>query len=159
MNGYARNGVPFPIHFGLLDWGAGADIDHPIVLPADWEARVRGVVLAATETFAGAANTALHLGATAGGTDNFAIAIDAAGGDAFTALDVWSVMFRDAITIDSDVITNIGAPGNAVTSVSDVWLAKGSTTYLSAQGGTGTLTTGIANVTLLLELFQVGSSS
>ncbi len=126
------------------DWGAGADIDHEFIGPPGLKGVIREISLNCTETFAGSTNTALHIGASAGGTDNVTLAIDAAGGDAFTAGDVYTVNVR------LGTANSVGAPGNSVTVTDDV-LAADTAFYVSAQGGTGTLTAGIATVHVTID--------
>lgn len=152
---YDKAPVIHVIDFGNRDPGAGSDIDMTFAIPSGYEGRLVGAALTCTETYAGAANTALHIGTEAGGTQICALAIDAAGGDAFTAGDVWSVVFRDGVTPSGAVAAAYGAPGNAVTSVTNLVLAEGATYFVSLQGGTGTLTAGQHETVVTLELRQV----
>lgn len=126
------------------DPGAGADIDLEMIGPPGLKGKIREIQMNCTETFAGAANTALHIGASAGGTDNVTLAIDAAGGDAFTAGDVYTV------NVQKGTANSVGAPGNSVTVTSDD-LAADTAFYVSLQGGTGTLTAGIVDLHVTID--------
>ena len=119
-----------------VDLGAGADIDVELIGPPGLKGKIKEVQLNCTETFAGATNTAVHIGASAGGTENVTIAVDAAGGDAFTAADVYTANCELATA------NSVGAPGNSVTVTTDD-LAADTAFYIGFQGGTGTLTAGI----------------
>jgi len=145
---FDKAGIPWVVVTEPLDWGAGSDIDRLITVPAGWDMILTGVSLVCTETFAGAANTALNIGTAAGGTQYAAIALDAAGGDAFTAADMWGCVFNEGALKSSAVMMAHGAPGNSVTSVTALSAKSGAAVYVSAQGATGTLTAGIAAVTL-----------
>ena len=126
------------------DWGAASDIDIELIGPPGLKGVIREIQLNCTETFAGSANTALHIGASAGGTENVTLTIDAAGGDAFTAGDVYTV------NVQTGTANSVGAPGNSVTVTDDV-LAADTAFYIGLQGGTGTLTAGIATVHVTVE--------
>jgi len=129
------------------DWGAGADIDIEAIGAPGMRGKIKDITLNCTETFAGTTNTNLSIGTAAGGSQNLAITIDAAGGDAFTAGDVYTV------NVETATANSIGAPGNSVTVTTDD-LAVDTAFYIGFNGNTGTLTTGIATVHITIEWYR-----
>lgn len=128
------------------DWGAGADLDYDRIGPPNMQGKIRSIELECTETFAGSANTTLTIGTAAGGGQYLTVTLDAAGADAFTAGDVWHYDVQQASA------NNSGAPGNSASITEDV-IAVDTAYFVSFNGGTGSLSAGIANVDIVIDWF------
>lgn len=127
------------------DMGAGSDLDlDRIVGPAGMKGKIKSVVLVCTETFAGATNSNITVGTAAGGGQFFTLTVDAAGGDAFTANDLYAYNFETATAAST------GAPGNSI-AVTDYVLDADTGFFVSLNGGTGTLTAGIVDMDLYVD--------
>lgn len=127
---------------------AAAQTDNIFAGPSGLKGKVKLLMVTCSETFSGTSGGVLTLGTASGGAQIFSFQIDVSG-TPMAANDCWVVSFNDNGTATE--VIDVGASGNAATTVTTNDLAADTAYYLTCTTVAGGSDTGIADFMLVVD--------